>query len=62
MLKQKIERDDDSKISHPALTPVCWFSFHERAEGNPYTMPYENDRPIFICRDLRIRSTVSGTG
>lgn len=22
--------------------------------GNPYTMPYENDRPIFICRDLRM--------
>jgi hypothetical protein len=22
--------------------------------GNAYTMPYENDRPIFICRDLRM--------
>ena len=22
--------------------------------GNPYTMPYENDRPIFICRGLRM--------
>ena len=22
--------------------------------GNPYTMPYENDRPIFTCRDLRM--------
>ncbi len=22
--------------------------------GNPYTMRYENDRPIFICRDLRM--------
>jgi hypothetical protein len=22
--------------------------------GNPYAMPYENDRPIFICRDLRM--------
>jgi hypothetical protein len=22
--------------------------------GNPSAMPYENNRPIFICRDLRI--------
>jgi hypothetical protein len=22
--------------------------------GGPYVMPYENDRPIFICRDLRM--------
>jgi hypothetical protein len=22
--------------------------------GNPYAMPYENDRAIFICRDLRM--------
>ena len=22
--------------------------------GNPYAMPYENNRAIFICRDLRM--------
>jgi hypothetical protein len=24
---------------------------------NPYAMPYENGRPIFLCRDLKVPMT-----
>jgi hypothetical protein len=27
--------------------------------GAPYVMPYENDRPIFVCRGLRVPLTVA---
>jgi len=33
---------------------VCGFVEEVSRFGGPYVMPYENDRPIFICRDLRM--------
>ena len=34
--------------------PLCGSIEPAGSFGNPYAMPYENDRPIFICRDLRM--------
>ena len=49
---------DGSLIIHVGGDPERWKKICGSVEdagrfGNPYTMPYENDRPIFICRDLR---------
>ena len=34
--------------------PLCGSVEIAGSTGNPYAMPYENDRAIFICRDLRM--------
>ena len=49
---------DGSLIIHVGGDPERWRKACGSVEdagrfGNPYTMPYENDRAIFICRDLR---------
>jgi len=49
---------DGSLIIHVGGDPERWKRICGSVEdagrfGNPYTMPYENDRPIFICRNLR---------
>jgi 4-amino-4-deoxy-L-arabinose transferase-like glycosyltransferase len=49
---------DGSLIIHVGGDPERWKKICRSVEdagrfGNPYTMPYENDRPIFICRNLR---------
>jgi 4-amino-4-deoxy-L-arabinose transferase-like glycosyltransferase len=33
--------------------PICGSIETVGMTGNPYAMPYENGRPIFICRDLK---------
>jgi len=48
-----------SLILHVGGNAETWRSLCASVEivdrfGGPYVMPYENDRPIFICRDLRI--------
>lgn len=49
---------DGSVIIHINGDPERWQDFCENVEvvgtfGVPYAMPYENNRPIFICRGLR---------
>jgi 4-amino-4-deoxy-L-arabinose transferase-like glycosyltransferase len=49
---------DGSLIIHVGGDPERWrracSSIEDQGRfGNPYTMPYENDRAIFICRGLR---------
>jgi hypothetical protein len=49
---------DGSLIVHVGGDPERWKRLCGSVEdagtfGNPYAMPYENDRPIFICRNLR---------
>jgi 4-amino-4-deoxy-L-arabinose transferase-like glycosyltransferase len=34
--------------------PLCGSIEPAGLTGNPYAMPYENGRPIFICRDLKM--------
>ncbi len=50
---------DGSLILHVGGNAETWRSLCASVEivdhfGGPYVMPYENDRPIFICRDLRM--------
>ena len=50
---------DGSLILHIGGNADRWRSLCGSVEivdrfGGPYVMPYENDRPIFICRDLRM--------
>lgn len=50
---------DGSLILHVGGNADRWRSLCRSVEvvgsfGGPYVMPYENDRPIFICRDLRM--------
>lgn len=49
---------DGSVILHVNGDPAMWQDFCEhtsvvRTFGAPYAMPYENDRPIILCRGLR---------
>ena len=51
---------DGSLIIHVNGDPEAWRRRCASVEvvatfGSPYAMPYENDRPIFICRGLRAR-------
>jgi hypothetical protein len=50
-------RADETVIIHVNGDPARWRHACESVEiadkfGAPYVMPYENDRPIFICRGL----------
>lgn len=49
---------EESVLIHVNGDPARWRRACESVEiagtfGSPYVMPYENDRPIFICRGLR---------
>jgi 4-amino-4-deoxy-L-arabinose transferase-like glycosyltransferase len=49
---------DGSVIIHVNGDPNLWRRFCQSVEiagtfGDPFAMPYENDRPIFVCRGLR---------
>ena len=51
--------DQPSVIIHVGGNPDRWQRLCHSVTvagsfGAPYAMPYENDRPIFICRGLRI--------
>jgi len=50
---------DGSLILHVGGSAARWREICGSVEevgrfGGPYVMPYENDRPIFMCRDLRM--------
>src|ERR1700722_1744848 len=50
---------DGSLIIHAGGSVERWRSLCGSVElvggfGGPYVMPYENNRPIFVCRDLRM--------
>jgi hypothetical protein len=50
---------DGSVTLHINSDPERWRHFCEKLDivatfGAPYVMPYENSRPIFICRGLRV--------
>ena len=50
---------DGSVIIHVGGSPDRWQRLCQSVTmagsfGAPYAMPYENERPIFICRGLRI--------
>jgi len=51
-------RGNASLILHIGGSPQRWRALCGSVEtvgtfGGPYVMPYENNRPIFLCRDLR---------
>jgi hypothetical protein len=53
---------DGSVIIHVSGNPNLWRRFCQNVAiagtfGVPYTMPYENHRPIFVCRGLRFNLT-----
>jgi len=53
-----IRQTDDRVIVHVNGDPnrwrrACASVVVAATFGNPYAMPYEKDRPIFICRGLR---------
>ena len=50
---------DGSVIIHVGGDPERWKRICHSVEiaatfGDPYAMPYESGRPIFICRGLRV--------